>query len=191
MATAGTDYLSKGVEVVRGAENGLRTLLSEAALAGDFEAVMTLGVWAKEIKNLADGLTKAPAPGSPRAAATRGTSEGYPKFFRNENRLVMIGWSKKTNTEYEHRAPKAVLDQLVPLLLSGTKNGEPMHMDKILQGLKPENGGVYPEYYARTFLRWLRMLGLVTKHGHQGYTVRNREGFEATVYNNWKRLAIK
>ena len=43
--------------------------------------------------------------GSPRQEAHARSSK-YPLFFRDDSRLIKIGWSKKNKDEYIHRVPK-------------------------------------------------------------------------------------
>ena len=104
----------------------------------------------------------------------------------------MLGWSPKTKTEYEHKAPRIVLDRLVDILVGYLPEGEPASIDKIKQHLAVDEGdSEFPEYFLRAFLRWLKAIGLITKHGHQGYSIKNADNFKEMVNSSWKKLAIR
>jgi hypothetical protein len=100
----------------------------------------------------------------------------------------MIGWSKKGGSEYKHEAPKSVLDVLVSALDKACRDREAVPIDEILPLKDPETGTDYPEYYARCFLRWLRHIEIVTKHGHQGYSIKKAADLGSTINSHWKRL---
>lgn len=181
------DYLDQCFEVIRVAEKGLQDLLRAAADSGDYEAMVQILAYAKELRRIA-GNSETGA----KAAFGANPSE-YPKFFRAPDRkLVMVGWSKRSQTEYEHRAPDFVLTQLVDALVKGSPSGEPVPIDQLLSSLKDEEGGTeLPTYYGRTYLRWLRAIKLLQKHGHQGYAICKPASFRADVSTHWKRLALR
>ena len=191
MPDANPDYSEQSRNIMLQAETALRELLTEAAANGDYDAVAKIMAYAREVKRLVDGL----ANGAKMDGTVQATNQvylDYPKFYRtSDNKLVMIGWSKKSRTEYEHKAPKSVLEQLSATLKEGSSNSEPVPIDKILQRLKSKSGSTLPEYFARTYLRWLRSIGLVAKHGHQGYSIKNPDNFDSVVSSHWKRLTTK
>ncbi|MCM3903961.1 MAG: hypothetical protein ND866_19850, partial [Pyrinomonadaceae bacterium] len=118
-------------------EKGLQDLLAKAAAKGDYSEVIQLTSWAKVIRSLADdaqaddALVAVASPGKHASSGTPAQSgsrrlikraphrrssskpEGYPKFFRSEDELVKIGWSKREREEYQHKAPYKVLNLLV------------------------------------------------------------------------------
>ena len=116
--------ITKAVDVLKRCETELRTLVSAAAGAGDYDSVVRITFWAKEVAAI---TADAAAPESPRQTAPaqsaggrkRGKSAEYPKFVRQGDSLVKIGWSKKDRTEYEHKAAgpatKPLADALVRL----------------------------------------------------------------------------
>jgi hypothetical protein len=186
-----SEYVDRAKQIIREAEKSLRGLVAEAATEGDYEAIGKITPSAKEISALAERMVN----GKSGAATTRAMSQetgNYPRFFRSsDNRLIMLGWSKKTQTEYEHRAPRIILDQLVSVLLEDGRDGQPIAIDQILPRLTAKNGTLAPKYYGRTYLRWLRAIGLVKKYGHQGYAIASQNDFQSEVNMHWRRLAIR
>ena len=188
--------LERSQAVISSAEIGLRELLSEAASEGDYEAVARIVESAKDLAAAGEKLSTGNVPTNGHAAGTAtptvGNPMGYPKFFRSaDHKLVMLGWSKKGSTEYEHRAPRNVLNQLVSALRDTAPAGEPVTIDHLLPMLTGDDGAALPQYYGRTFLRWLRAIGLVKKHGHAGYTVVDPTNFEREAAAYWRRLASR
>jgi len=175
MSVADQSFLTEGQTIVHEAEGKLRGLVARAVEDGDYDSVVTITDWAKRMRSIVAG----PITGAVLAKQWRangGEADEYPKYYRADNKLVMIGWSKKMDTDYEHKSPRVVLDQLVPILLESTKD-KPIAIKDILPRLKKDNGSEFPEYCVRTFLRWLKDKGLISKNGHAGYFVKNPENF--------------
>ena len=170
MRPGAPDYFEKGLTIIRDAENSLRSLLSQAAEIGDYDSVAKITARPKAIGEIAAKLSGAERHDDATHASNQNSGD-YPKFYRSsDNKLVVIGWSKTTETEYEHKAPKIVLEKLVAALLDYSPKGNPASLEKIKPYLTDEQGSDFPEYYVRAFLRWLRVIGLITKQGHQGYS---------------------
>jgi hypothetical protein len=189
--TAVTDYLTSGVETMRRAENELRQLVGAAATNGDYEAVGVLTDWAKQMHNLVDPTGQSIFPGRSNGAAKPGQSKSYPQFYKNNLRLLMTGWSKKAQREYEHKVPKPEMEKLITVFLEKTAIEETVTVKALLETLNNDESDNYPDYYARTCLRWLLRLGLVIKNGHLGYSIKNRDTIREEIENNWNRLAKK
>ena len=78
----------------------------------------------------------------------------YPKFVREGDNLVKIGWSKSQRAEYEHKSPKRLLAVLCESLTSA--NGKRIMMDKVLPLKDPVTGSAFPDYQSYLCLAWLR-----------------------------------
>jgi hypothetical protein len=119
-------------------------------------------------------------PGTPRGPrserkrkpeAKRKKASPYPKFFREGNALLKLGWSRKSKAEYEHRAPrKAVLAVAarVAEVASTTSRFtvEDLGDVRVAQGEEPVSGcQVY------LCIAWFRRVGLVVQHGRRGYSL--------------------
>lgn len=192
-------------------ERGLRDLLAKAAAKGDYSEVIQLTSWAKVVRSLADDAQADPASvaAAPtgkhalsgtsaetksrrliRTASNRGKShkpEGYPKFFRNEDELVKIGWSKREREEYQHKAPYKVLNLLVRKLATVSAGGRMFAADDILP-LTTDHGTEIPNYQGYLCLAWLRGEGLIESQGRQGYTISNTENLLKVVEERWQAL---
>ena len=166
--------LEQGRDVIRRAEEALRSFLLKAVDEGDYDSVAKLNEYAKQLRDVLDhaGDSSVMKDATVNIAAS-GTE--YPKFFKSNDKLIMIGWSKKGQTEYKHESPKSILELLVSTLQSGTTNRDAIPMDKLLPLKDPETDTEFPQYQVRLFLRWLRNIGIVTKHGHQGYSIKNTQ----------------
>jgi hypothetical protein len=193
MADVAHDYFEQSLQILRESEADLQRILAEAAQAGDYDALAKITACAKGLRDIVDRCFTQDTPAqtiSRNRKASRKYSGSYPKFFKtNDNKLVVIGWSKKHQTEYEHKAPKSVLDQLIQELLKWSKSGEPIPIESLIPQLKSDDGSISPIYYGRAFLRWLREKGLVTRQGHQGYLVSRPDSLESEVVSYWRRLS--
>ncbi len=184
------DYIEQSLKVIRAAENQLQTLLSQAGAAGDYDSIEKIMASAKALRKVAETLSEEVIEESTVKGASQKTGT-YPRFFKSrENKLIVIGWSEKTNSEYEHKAPRIVLDGLTNVLLEQSK-GEAISMEKMKVHAKMnDHGSEFPEYYLRSFLRWLKSIGLITKDGHKGYSVKNPDNFKESVNSRWKQLPV-
>lgn len=114
----------------------------------------------------------------------------YPKFFRDGEVLVKVGWSKRQKAEYEHRTPFRVLPLLQAALSKPGGNRRRFTMDSILP-LSDEVGGgqmQVPSYQAYAALAWLKSIGLVVQHGRQGYSIPHPDQVAKTVEARWSGL---
>ncbi len=198
-------------KVLETCERGLRDLLAKAAAKGDYSEVIQLTSWAKVIRSLADDAqadhalvavasTGKHAPSGTatetesrrviRTMAPRGKTkktEGYPRFFRSEDELVKIGWSKRFREEYQHKAPYKVLNLLVRKLTTAGAGGRMFAADDILP-LTTDHGTEVPNYQGYLCLAWLRGENLIESHGRQGYTISNSENLPRGVEERWQAL---
>ena len=110
----------------------------------------------------------------------------YPKFVREGDNLVKIGWSKSQRAEYEHKSPKRLLAVLCESLTSA--NGKRIMMDKVLPLKDPVTGSAFPDYQSYVCLAWLKSGGLVTQHGRQGYSLPKGIELEKSVETHWANL---
>jgi hypothetical protein len=111
----------------------------------------------------------------------------YPKFFRRGDELVKVGWSKKERQEYQHKAPRAVVDILATSIAARFGNGK-MFMVEDLLPLKDPNGNEIPNYQTYLALALLRASSLVEQHGRQGYSIEKGSQTAAEVISLWERL---
>lgn len=120
----------------------------------------------------------------------RSTSGGkaYPKFAREDDKLVKIGWSKRTKTEYQHKAPRSAVDTFIAHLRQHTQADRIFKIDDLLPVPDPANDGDLPAYQVYLVLAWLRAYGSATKHGRDGYSVKPAALTEKSLAQAWKQL---
>jgi hypothetical protein len=190
MSSRTRDYLGEALIAIRTAENRLHALTAEAMAAHAYEPASKLMFSAQSIDRIAADLTDGVSRNEAQTAPSLESTD-YPRFFRSsDNKLIVLGFSPKTKSEYEHKAPRIVLDQLVRVLLNDFPNDDGGTIEEIKQYISGDEGEhVYPEYFIRSYLRWLRAVGLIIKRGHKGYSIKNRETFSEMVNSYWKKLA--
>jgi hypothetical protein len=115
----------------------------------------------------------------------------YPKFVREGDSLVKIGWSKREGKPYEHRAPRGVLRALVQALARVGSGGERFTVEGILPLKDAADNSDIPDYQAYLTLAWLRSTGLITQHGRQGYSLPNAEELERQSEQLWGNLTAR
>jgi hypothetical protein len=113
----------------------------------------------------------------------------YPRFVRESDALVKIGWSKRENSEYEHKAPHSVLLVLSRALQRLAAHRKRVTMDDLLPLQDSANGSEVPSYQAYLCLAWLRTLRLIKQHGRQGYSLSHGGAdLPSLVQKHWDTL---
>lgn len=113
----------------------------------------------------------------------------YPRFERDGDRLIKIGWSKKAREEYEHRAPKAAVDAVVHRLETGTTSDQVFAIDDLMPISQGDENDV-PGYQVYIIMAWLREAGVVHKRGRDGY-VKNGVALQDAVSEHWGTLDLR
>jgi hypothetical protein len=138
--------------------------------------------------------TRIAAPASRKAKAGRRnkirrrkkTNAEYPKFIREGDSLVKIGWSKSEAKTYEHKAPRSVIRALVQALVRVGSGGKRFTVEHLLP-LK-DSGSEIPDYQTYLTLAWLRSVDLITQHGRQGYSLLPDMDIEQESNRHWDHL---
>lgn len=182
-------------------EKQMRTAISEAAAAAEPERLNQLVRWLGEIQRIAreaaeqEGTT--PTPGIKGTPVTPGAYAGakvsrsskkaaaYPKFFRDDESLVKVGWSKSEGAEYEHKCSRRVLDTLATECAKIAGPGKRFVMDKLLPLRDPASGTELPGYQAYVALAFLKYSGLVQQHGRSGYSIPKPKTLVADAAAAW------
>jgi hypothetical protein len=200
------DLISEARAILRAADRELRGLMEKAVQAGRYSDVARLVEIAKAINHVAsewtgEGLVinseladvcNAPAltsrVSSPRAASkakVQASNASYPKFERDENRLVKIGWSKREKAEYEHKAPRdaafAVYSRLCRVPAATT-----FRMEELLPIALPD-GTEVPSYQSYLVLAWLRDINQIEKRANDSYQWVVEEIDLSAFEEVWKR----
>ncbi len=204
-----SDTMERGTELLRRLEQDLRVLVREAASTGDYESVMALTFWARSIASLiarrleqatavlaeADDVQLFPANRSrdkKASTARRKPAKGeYPRFLRQANNLVKVGWSRRGKEEYEHKVSEGIVMLIARGIAKAGLNGELTPTEKFLSAVTSEGAAEVPEYQVYVVLAWLRSLGLVTQHGRRGYTISQPNDLTPQVRSFWEQLPKK
>jgi hypothetical protein len=200
------------VEVLVEGEHRLRDLVGLAAAQGEYEDAVriaewarTMGVMAREAQNGAPSEQQAqsPAAAAPIPAGAGGSSrptaagrrrravrkENYPRFFRRQDLLVKVGWSKSESAEYEHKAPRPVVDAVARRISrAGSRSQTPFTAESLSDVHRQDDDTEIPGYQLYLCLGWLKQLKLIRQHGRQGYSLARGGDFSAAVERAWKDL---
>ncbi len=114
--------------------------------------------------------------------------EEYPKFFREGEELIKVGWSKSEKATYEHKAPKRVLSLLIEALVRAGTTGERFTMEELLPLRASEDDSEVPSYQAYLTLAWLRSENLIVQHGRQGYSLPSDTNLPVATEECWQHL---
>lgn len=170
--------------LIGASERQIRDLINEAVAEGNYALVAKLAEAAEGLRATAQRLGANPDPlvqvvvnrepdvpdsgVSPPAGIeqVRRTTKEYPRFEKQGNRLIKVGWSKKDRSEYEHRTEKDTASA-VSLYLADVPKDKTFRMDELLP--VEVEGTEVPLYQAYLVLAWLRDRGLIGKQGKDGY----------------------
>lgn len=179
------DKISEAKSALASAESRIRELIESAAREGRYSDVAELAAMARGLQKIG-GMNGSTAPdvtplaravskvtatleaadGKPKQPAKRDAKE-FPRFERQGDRLVKLGWSKRDKTIYEHKAPKEVAKAVCLKLAELSDKGVFRMEDNFPMRLADESE--VPSYQAYLVLAWLRDMGSVTKDGKDGY----------------------
>jgi hypothetical protein len=202
------DYDRRVQEIIEEAEKALAALAAEAASDRDYQrASMLIGVAqrvagalrqetapkrdapARSASSTADSSAASPTGrrGAVQERNGKGSAAVYPRFKREDDTLIKVGWSKSDRATYEHKSPRSILDRLVARIAEIGSTGERFTTEQILPLLDDDNSEL-PSYQAYLCLAWLVVAGLLERHGRQGYTISANGGFHHAVEAQWEQL---
>lgn len=186
--------IDKAIKVLAKCEAELCALVAAAAESGDYDGVMRIASWAKQIAAMADGATAATQQGStekkPVAESLKRAAirPAYPRFVRRGDQLVKIGWSKREKSEYEHKAPRQVALALARVATEAGRDGRIFQINTLLPLTNPVDGTEIPDYQVYLVIAWWRSVGLLDQHGRQGYSIPNVNQLNQAVESAWTKL---
>lgn len=187
--------------VLAAAEQSLKALIEQATKKQAYADVATVASMAAQLSRLipashppasdefpkkvpSDSTRGKTAPVASSASATRKKDHPrYPRFEREGDRMVKVGWSKKNREAYEHRASKKTLLAFVRHLALSVQVGTLFSVEDILPVHDATTGSELPAYQVYLGIAWLRDVAIVEKKGRDGYVLRedgvgDEEGFE-------------
>lgn len=130
-------------------------------------------------------------PGGRPTTGRKPKKADYPKFYREGDTLIKVGWSKSEGSEYEHKCPRRVLDVLVAELTRIAGPGKRFVMDKVLPLRDPDGGTEFPTYQPYLALAFLRQSGLIEQHGRSGYSIPKPKSIAADTSDAWIGIASR
>jgi len=133
----------------------------------------------------------APAPTptpSKKKPPSRGSS--YPRFERDGDKLVKVGWSKKQKAEYEHRAGRETVIAFIRHLTSHVTEGHVFTVENLLP-VPDGSGGEVPTYQVYLALAWLKSEQAVEKKGRDGYVLRDGSIAGSGLDAFWNALTVR
>lgn len=197
--------------ILADAEKALRDLIQRELRAQRYTQVAELAGMADALTRLSRGDLKQPpssdhdAPIPPvvstpirkvtrvkiqrKVGVNRGDSSkrDYPRFERDDDKLVKVGWSKKAREEYEHRAPRSAVLAFAEHVGATTAKGKSFAIDELLP-VHDAAGEELPSYQVYLSLAWLRQEGTVQKKGRDGY-VRVVDPLDGSVFDTlWDQI---
>lgn len=199
----------KNVQTILGdAEVSLRELIERALAAEQYADVAFIARIADAIAQLRRGddvespsssqihhtnasqdrqSTTGSPPVAPKSRGRRQQAGEFPRFERDRDKLVKIGWSKRDERVYEHRAPRDVVFLVSTAISRKVKPKAVFTMDQILP-VSDAGGAEVPSYQAYLALAWLRSLGLVQRKGKEGYALVNGALDDSRLQRFWNAV---
>lgn len=183
----------KAIKVLGKCEADLRALVGSAADSGDYDAVLRITSWAKQIAVMARE-TSVNAPEKRLVAEGTNKAEprpAYPRFERRGDQLIKIGWSKREKSEYEHKAPWKAALILAKAAAEAGKDGRIFQVNALLPLSDPKDGTEIPDYQVYLVIAWWRSAGLLDQRGRQGYSIPNASQLHQAAESAWANLLEK
>jgi hypothetical protein len=182
------EAMDEALQVLRTAEERLRALITRCVGEQRYGEVVA-------IARLADGLTvlsghkREPFGTRAHSSSAPGRKSGkhaFPRFLRDDDKLIKIGWSKKSKSEYEHRAPYRVVETLVSAIQKKVRDGELFAATDVIPLVT--SGEPIPDYQAYLALKWLHSQGTVSKHGRDRYSIEPGKPIRTRLEKLWDEL---
>lgn len=182
--------VTNAIRVLTKCEADLRSLVAAAADSGDYDAVIRITSWAKQVASMLGAATvvapeRRSTTDSPKKATVRPT---YPRFLKRGDYLVKIGWSKREKSEYQHKVPHHAALVLAQAAAKVGNDGRIFQVNALLPLVDPKDGSEIPDYQVYLVIAWWRNAGLLDQHGRQGYSISNASQLHQAVESAWTNL---
>ena len=202
-------YITDAKKAVLTLDRDLQEFLTSAVRAGAYEDVAEIAVLASSLREVMTRLSIAPTmvniesldvlPPPPKVrpkGVTRALVQGnrragseYPKFLRDGDRLIKLGWSKKDRREYEHKAPVDVC-RAVCFRLAEAAEGHVFRMEDFFP-ITNADGQEIPTYQSYLVLAWLRSMSLIERTAKDGYRWLTNSFDEAAFTEAWNKTSTR
>jgi len=131
-----------------------------------------------------------PKSSNPRTVKNQDKAK-YPRFEREGDRLIKVGWSKKHREEYEHRAPRDAVAAFARHLAGTVPEGHVFVVEDLMPVPGVNGDDEVPAYQVYLTLKWFQDVGAVEKKGRDGYVLRNGGLSESGVDDYWTALPVR
>ncbi len=207
------DRTSQAQQILTDAEKSLHELAVLSLQEKDYQGAQTLSAMAQNLALIvkvgervaaANGVVVEDSAGEmPTVKLGRALTnssliaagETFPKFFRERETLVKIGYSKTDKRTYEHRSPRAVLAALVDVLSrlgNAGDSGAAVFTAEDVMVVRSERLKGVPTYQIYSCLSFLIRHGLVRRNGRSEYLVEARTGsLESSTESAWSGLPAR
>lgn len=115
---------------------------------------------------------------------------GYPRFYKDDERLVKVGWSPKKQKSYEHRASKSAVFAVLDGIRSRLEKRRTFKVEDV--GALPcdPDASDLPQYVVYLVVAWLEHQRLLAKHGRNGYSLHGRVLSQRSNDQLWESIPI-
>jgi len=202
-------YITDAKKAVLALERDLQEFLTNAVREGAYDDVAEIAVLASSLREMMAKLSIAPTmvniesfevlPPPPKVRprvvtrevvpTQRGAGNQYPKFLRDGDRLIKLGWSKKDRREYEHKAPADVC-KAICFRLADAVEGQVFRMEDFFP-IANADGQEIPTYQSYLVLAWLRSLSLIERTAKDGYRWTTSSFDEAAFAEAWNKTSTR
>lgn len=209
------ETIQRAITLLSEAEHSLRQLMADGLESQSYAAVARIAGVAERLAALRNSLTHSPdaemepaparvngaqaeAEKPTRLAASHSKQHGlsdspterlsYPRFERDGDRLVKIGWSDRDQRAYEHRAPRTIVFEVCDTLGRRSGRGRRFKMEEVLPELNDMKEPV-PSYQGYLTLAWLRSEGVIERDGKEGYRVKSGSLSAERIEKLWDSLS--
>jgi len=145
------------------------------------------------VETASSSLNQPKARANERGGLKRGTYtkySKYPLFFRDDNRLIKVGWSKKNQDEYAHRVPKDVVLAFAEHLHRSVDAGALFEMESLFP-VPTKSGKQVPSYQIYVVAAWLRGADVIKKKGRDGYVITEKSKLREGFNELWETLRTR
>jgi hypothetical protein len=190
-------------EILSRAQAELRLLLEEALSNNCYTDVAEIARVADQLAQLGAYIGQPTPPGEAAISASQTPEQRppassrprpvrplrtFPRFEREGDKLIKIAWSKKDRAEYEHKAPRSVVDLLIEVIRSRKGEGAKFEAPDVLPLTDRKSRKEVPSYQSYLALAWLRHEGVVAKHGRDGYSLKPTAATPERLTELWEAL---
>lgn len=202
------DPVSQASDLLAGVEVALRRLIENCLSTESYGAIAELARLAEGVSQLRRSVngrsdrsplefngkevTVGPSPAPPEPNGARrvtvkptAQAQEYPRFQREADKLIKIGWSDREKQSYEHRAPKAAVLRVCDEISRRSLRAKRFRMEDVLSELASGRDAL-PTYQAYLTLAWLRSLRVVDRDGKDGYRVKDGQLSQDRVHDLWE-----